>query len=145
RVTPGAIRLHQGLAVAHQAFGFAREGGVCARALETVPRTDEGGIERQRLTKVGDGLLLLALGLIDIASVVVGKRVARTETDRCRKVLEGWVKFSLLRVGKTASVEGDDAARGEPYRLGEIGDRAIEVTLDQIGIATTNKGSGIVR
>ncbi len=64
------------------------------------PGTDKRGIKRKRLAKIVNGLLFLALSLIDIAAVVVGKRADGIEPNRRRIILNGRVEFAFCRYAR---------------------------------------------
>jgi hypothetical protein len=96
-VTPGTVLLHKGLPLADKVFGFGRS--VLRPHLSALGHPWHRQA-RDQAAKIVNGLLFLALSLIDIAAVVVGKRADGIEPNRRRIILNGRVEFAFCRYAR---------------------------------------------
>src|ERR1700683_2179107 len=92
-------------------------------------------VEPDRLTEVGDGAIVLALGGVRVAAVVIGQRIFWIEPDRLVAISQCRIAFTLVVIRQASAVVGQCILRLEPDRFTVVGDGTGVVALGIVCIA----------
>ena len=138
RMTRTTILLNQRFALLHAPFGLSKQGFFSPEPPETIPGANERRIEKKRRLEVGDGVLLAALRLVNIAPIVISQRVHGINADGGRVIVDSVGQVSGAAICKSAMIVGACALRIEPNGFAEVGYRSCGVSSDEMRVAPTD-------
>jgi len=87
------------------------------------------GIESDRRTEVGDGVVVVAFLVVGGPPIAEGRDVFGIEPDRLAEIANGPIDIALVEPGDAPAVEDGAVLEAEPDRLVEVGDGAVVIAV----------------